>query len=55
LISAAIASLHTAVISGCWAHPARTTRLIIARYFISVSIAFVWVTRSGRGAKPDAL
>jgi hypothetical protein len=59
LISAAIASLHTAVISGCWAHPARTTRLIIARYFISVSTAFVRVTRLEgqlalyKGAPPD--
>ena len=59
LISAAIASLHTAVTSGCWAHPARTTRLIIARYFISVSTAFVRVTRLEgqlalyKGAPPD--
>jgi hypothetical protein len=41
LIGPVIASLHTAVISCCWAHPTRMTRPIIARYFISVSAAFV--------------
>jgi putative ATP-binding cassette transporter len=34
LIGPVIASLHTVVISCCWAHPARRTRPIIARYFI---------------------
>src|ERR1700757_2528756 len=41
LIGPVIASLHTAVISCGWAHPTRMTRPIIARYFISVSAAFV--------------
>lgn len=40
LIGPVIASLHTAIVSYCW-HPTRTTRPIIARYFISVSTAFV--------------